>query len=335
MSDRFLLEQFDPLPLRREGVFEGASEENQLVALDIVTKYQFVDVDGKVYHEYTLPSNADMHNAGGYVDKLVKYRDPQLREHFGLHGVNHAALLAEDFPILSSRSPQLDLLLFKLMGRIRKGTSRKVSFFDLGCTVCEHWDMLNAMLLAESNGREGAADVLRYFGLDKSVMLLSIGRLLHSEVAPQLFQLFKADGAHFAFAPDSIDLTLSVGVVNHVSDPPLALDNLLTVTGQASVLALWVIDGEEGFWSTIHSGLPFYTFSMRDLLALEQKHQGRFYYTDYVPEQVGSQQKSFIGIGAGKISRMGCYHLVFSKIGEPPFWARPLAEAARAPEVQQ
>jgi len=329
MSERVRLKRFDPLPLAGEGLFDRQSDETQLVALTIETKYQFTDPAGEVVHEYILPSNADMHNAGGYVDKLVKYRDPALREHLKRSGVNAAALCDERFPLLQSRSPRLDLLLFEWIREIRaQQDGGRISLFDLGCTVSEHWDMLDAMLQAASDGREGAASVLSYHGLDKSVMLLSIGRLLHPQAEPRHFQLMRADGAEFNFPPASFDLTLSVGVVNHVSDPRLALERMLSVTRHAAVLALWVTDEKKGFWGMIHSGLSFYVFSLRDLLDLEQTHGGRFYYTDYIPEEQGSQQKSLVGVGTERIKHIGCYHLVFSKRGAPPFQAQPLALAA-------
>jgi SAM-dependent methyltransferase len=329
MSERVRLKRFDPLPLAGEGLFDRQSDETQLVALTIETKYQFANPSGEIVHEYLLPSNADMHNAGGYVDKLVKYRDPALRKHLRHSGVNAVALFDERFPILKSRSPRLDFLLFEWIRIIRdQQNGGRVSLFDLGCTVCEHWDMLDAMLQAASDGREGAASALSYHGLDKSVMLLSIGRLLHSQVEPQHFQLMRADGAQFDFPPESFDLTLSVGVVNHVSDPRISLERMLSVTRHAAVLALWVTDEKKGFWGMIHSGLAFYVFSLQDLLGLEQIHGGRFYYTDYIPEEQGSQQKSLVGVGVERIKHIGCYHLVFSKRGAPPFQALPLAHAA-------
>lgn len=58
---RFSLNQFDPCPLSAAGVFDevGASETKVLV-LDIQSKYFFVDLEGKKYHEYYVPGTSDI-----------------------------------------------------------------------------------------------------------------------------------------------------------------------------------------------------------------------------------------------------------------------------------
>ena len=52
----FELEQFDPCPLGASGQLDEGQKETQLIALDIQSKYLFVDEDGATYHEYAVPA---------------------------------------------------------------------------------------------------------------------------------------------------------------------------------------------------------------------------------------------------------------------------------------
>ncbi|MDP3181322.1 MAG: methyltransferase domain-containing protein [Desulfobaccales bacterium] len=324
MTVQFVLEPFDPCPLSRQGLLDGGTASTtDLMALDIQCKYLFLDEEGQVYHQYSLPTNADIHNCAGYVDKVVKYRDPALLHHFQTHGVKLASLQSDAFPILASRSPQLDLILFDLIRHLRINLGlKRVSLFDLGCTVAEHWDLLDVMLQAASAGKDHAAAVLSYCGLDKSVMLLTIARLLHHELAPEHFRLIKADGSRFVIADQEFDLSLSVGVINHVAAPLLALEKIIRATRYASVLALWVTLEDQGFSAIVHSGLPFYFFSKKDILSFQALHpEGRFYLLNFIPESDNPQERSFIGIGQERIKQLGCYHLVYTTLAQPPFAA--------------
>ena len=64
----------------------------------------------------------------------------------------------------------------------------------------------------------------------------------------------------FSFREKQFDLSLMFGVVNHTANPMSALSKILAATRYASVLALWVTAGKEGFWAIIYSVLPS-TFS--------------------------------------------------------------------------
>ena len=96
---RFILQQFDPCPIGHDGVFDDAgAARTQVLALDIQSKYLFVDSQGDQYHEYFVPGTPDVQNCGGYVDKVVLYRDPALFEHLLKHGVSGQAFARDEFP---------------------------------------------------------------------------------------------------------------------------------------------------------------------------------------------------------------------------------------------
>lgn len=318
MSIDFSLVPFDPCPILDKGIMEGERpDQTAILALDIQAKFLFVDDKGRTYHEYSLPSNADINNVGGYVGKHIKYRDPELLEFLKVNGISKTTLAKSNFPILHSRSPNLDAELFHLIQHLQlTENKRRITLFDLGCTVAEHWTLLDVMLRSQT-GR-GAQDVISYTGLDKSPLLLTVARLLHQNVAPEHFQLLHLEGSGFSFPPQTFDLSLCVGVVNHVYAPLSALEKLLVATRYTSVLALWTTTEPEGFWTTIHSGLAFYFFSVNDLQKLEQRlARGHFFVLDYLPEASNSQARSYIGLGAERTASLGCYHLLYSTLDHP------------------
>jgi hypothetical protein len=323
----FKLRKFDPVPLGASGHFDsGAPADTGLIALDIQSKYHFVDENGDTYHEYFVPGTPDVQNCGGYVDKVIQYRDPALIEHLRKNGVSGEVLARSPFPILATRSPRLDLLLHALIVELnaRHGIDR-VSLLDHGCTVAEHYDLLDIMLRAGSNEQATASDLLSYCGIDKSAMLLSIAKLLHQQVPAEHFSLIQAEGSGFSLPRQQYDLSLSVGVVNHTAEPMKALEKLVAATRHACVLALWVTAGEEGFWAINHSSVPQYFFSRSDLRrVLQNRGEGRFFSTEFVLETEASQLRSYVGIGEEKLSTLGSYHLVFSTLRELPFEAEEL-----------
>src|SRR5262249_42089559 len=195
------------------------------------------------------------------------YRDPALRAYLEKHGVSSESFQSQDFPILRTRAPQLDLLLLRLIRHLRstRGLSR-VSLLDHGCTVAEHYDLLDLLLSASSQGREDAASVLSYCGLDYSAILLGAAHSLHLAADQNHFRLMQAEGSSFTAAPGEFDLALSVGVINHVADGMGAMEKLIRATRYAVVMAAWLTAEEEGFWATNHAGVPAYFFSRRDLL---------------------------------------------------------------------
>ena len=70
----------------------------------------------------------------------------------------------------------------------------------------------------------------------------------------------QCEGSAFEFEDEKFDLSLCIGVVNHVYNPLVALEKLLKATKYASVMAIWTTSEEEGFWTTLHSGLAFLFF---------------------------------------------------------------------------
>jgi SAM-dependent methyltransferase len=323
----FRLRHFDPVPLGARGQLDGGATSDQgLIALDIQSKYLFVDERGKTFHEYFVPGTPDVQNCGGYVDKVIKYRDPDLAAHIRKNGVSSTTFANSPFPILATRSPRLDLLLHALILDLKssRGADR-VSLLDHGCTVAEHYDLLDIMLRAETHDATTASSALAYCGLDKSAMLLSIAKMLHHQVPEEHFSLVHSEGSSFPFSRKQFDLSLSVGVVNHTAEPVRALESILAATRHASVLALWVTAGKEGFWAINHSSVPQYFFSLGDLReALERRGEGRFYSTEFVLETEASQLRSYVGLGEGKLKTLGSYHLVFSTLPALPFPAEEL-----------
>jgi Methyltransferase domain len=324
---QFELEQFDPCPLSDKGVMEGSAEATQVISLDIQSKYLFVDESDKVYHQYFVPGTPDVQNCGGYVDKVIKYRDPQLIEYLATQGVSTASFVKSPFPILQTRSPKLDLLLFDLICHLRKVTGlERVSLLDHGCTVAEHYDLLDVMLRAASKGEWTASSALQYCGLDKSAMLLTIAKLLHPTTSHDNFRVMQVEGAAFQFREQEFDLSLSVGVINHVANPVDALGKLLMASRYACVMAIWVTLEKEGFWAFNHSGVPNYFFSKKDLaMLLRRRGDGRYYSTGFTPENEASQMRSYVGIGNDKLRSLGSYHLIFSTLPLLPFEAEELS----------
>ena len=321
-----VLEPIDPCPLSDRNVLEARSDTTSLMALTSECKYLFVEEGGSVYHEYTLPKDEDVYYLGAYVGKIVYYRDPDLMEYLTAHGISKASFNTDAFPILATQSPQLDLIVFQLIRHLRKTFELdRVKLFDLGCTVAEHYDLLDTMLKASSDGRESAASVLSYWGLDRSALVLSVASLIHPRVDPQHFRLIQADGSEFSFEDRELDLSLSLGVINHSRDPMKALEKVIRATRHACVLSLWVTPSNDGFWGVNHRGAPFYFFSKADLRRLESIDGGRFLIADFLPDSESTQRKSFVGLGREKMAGIGSYHLVFTKLGDLPFSLEPLS----------
>lgn len=323
---QFELEQFDPCPLADKGLMEGSSEATQVLSLDIQSKYLFVDESGKTYHQYFVPGTPDVQNCGGYVDKVIKYRDPRLIEYLLAKGVSTSSFANSPFPILQTRSPKLDLLLFDLICHLRQVMGiERVSLLDHGCTVAEHYDLLDVMLRAASHEKCTASQLLHYCGLDKSAMLLTIARLLHPMAPQNHFRVIQLEGTAFKFRDQEFDLSLSVGVINHVANPVDALGKLLMASRYACVMAIWVTLEEEGFWAFNHSGVPNYFFSKKDLATLlRRRGEGRYYSAGFTPEHEASQRRSYVGIGNDKLRSLGSYHLIFTTLSQLPFEAQEL-----------
>jgi len=322
---QFTLTPFNPCPAGKSGIFDqGATNSSQLIALDIQSKYQFVDSAGSVHHEYMLPNTSDLQNCGGYVDKVIKYRNPALAKYLATAGVSRNSFDSDEFPILGTRSPKLDLMLYGFIEEARRSDpNRRIELFDHGCTVAEHYDLLDIMIKVSSDGKCGAAEVLSYTGMDRSALLLSIATMLHPNLDRNCLRLQQAEGSDIEYTDGAFDLSLTVGVVNHVAYPLRTLKRLLAVSRRACVLALWVTNEDEGFWAINHAGVQSYFFSRADLRdAIAERGDGAFYEVEYVPETETSQSGSYIGLGDQRLSTLGCYHMAFCAGAEPPFDAR-------------
>lgn len=306
----FSLERFDPLTFSDASGVVDETVQSGLVALHIENKYLFVDDEGRPFHEYVLPANPDVYQLGGYVGKIVYYRDPELLAYLRQAGVSRASFDTDRYPILRTQSPLLDLLLHRIIRQIQGvyGSS-EVSLFDLGCTVAEHYDLLQTMLKAEA----AAPPTLKYTGLDRSALLLSVARMLHADVPSEQFSLLNVEGSAFDVAPNSFDVSFSMGVVNHVHNPQVCLPKLIRATRKASALALWITNGPEGMWTLNHSGVPFYLFSSGDLKAIEAELDGEFYVWDFIPMLDSTQPKSFIGMRRDALERTASYQLCFCR----------------------
>ena len=84
-------------PILPTGSEVSASTARDVLALDIQTKYQFLDDMGAVFHEYALPASPEIQNCGGYVDKIAKYRDPALIDHLRQRGVSKESFASTSF----------------------------------------------------------------------------------------------------------------------------------------------------------------------------------------------------------------------------------------------
>lgn len=310
----FRFEKFSPVT-RGAAFADAAGTSADLIALDVQNKYAFFDEKGATYHEYYLPDNPDIYNCGGYLGKIVYYRDPEMLTHFQKHGVTPESLVADAFPILSTQSPKLDLILIELIEHLGRDT---VSVLDFGCTVAEHHDLLDVMLRARSGGRRTADRDIVYHGVDQSSFLLSVARMMHADVPDDRFRLYRSEGSQFDFASGPYDLTFSVGVVNHIVGPMEGMKKLLAATRHAAVFQLWVTSAPEGVWAFNHSGIPFYFFSQSDLIALQTVYDGVFHVGEFTPQEANTQARSFIGFDEGKMAGVGSYQLVFSRLPELP-----------------
>lgn len=308
----YALKRIDPtalaVPLEKFAELQSAS-------LTARCEYVFMRENGDEFHRYRIPGNYEIHNTGAYVDKVLTWRDPSLAEYLTRHGVNPKSFAqAENFPILRSRSPVLDLVLFDAIRRLRRAEpERLVRLLDHGCTVAEHYDLLGVML--EADGFGSARDVFYYHGIDNASLPLAAARMLHAGLPSDCFELTQAEGSEINFSENDFDLSLSVGVVNHVADAPSALDRLLRVSRCASVLALWTTTLTEGFWATRHNGLGNYFFSQAELDELARVHSGKFVTLDHRSELSATQPNSYMDVPDRLLDKIGESYIVFIKEG--------------------
>jgi hypothetical protein len=302
---------------------DDSPDARAVMALDIATKYQFHTPGGDLYHEYHLPSSREIQNCGGYIDKLLKYRSPEIRD-FILGGpASLSRFLQCPWAVLHGRSPRIDLILNDLIGVYRRGRNERVSLLDHGCTVAEHYDLIDLLLQASTG--EKAGGVLAYVGIDHSPLVLSAARLLHPSCLGPNFRLILGEGSDLSFSDDRFDFSVSVGVVNHVARPLETMNHLLRITRIAFATVVWVTGEAKGFWAFNHSGVGNYFFAERDLAALAHQHpKGRFLFAEFVPERESTQPMSYVGIDENRIRQIGSYILVYSSLPDPPEYLQPL-----------
>lgn len=323
----FQLTRVNPCPRFTDSGETEATTPGTLISISVASKYEFYDSLGSVYHHYPVPGSAEVQNLAGYVDKLMKYRDPELETYLRRNGLSKEVFLRGDFPILKSRSPKLDILLHRLIRMIQTQRQiQRVSLFDHGCTVAEHYDFLDLMLKVDGEGKGGAAEALNYLGLDRFSSLLHAAQHLHFDAPSEYFQLMQAEGSDFALSPKSFDLALSVGVVNHTHNPKEALAKILEATRVAAVFALWIVDREEdGIWLTNHAGNASYFFSRSDLReVLLRRGEGYFALEEFIPERESSQPDSYVGVSQELYDSLACCHLVYTTLPNLPFASEKL-----------
>lgn len=309
MSNRFNLKKIPP-HYNSNAAISGTAAGNSVMALDIRTKLQFLSEDGSVYHEYEFPSDRDIQNCGGYIDKLMKYRSEPVRDEVA--SMFAPDVTAPEAPVLKGRSILVDILLTKMIDRfITTHDGARAKLFDHGCTVAEHYEMLDQMLTAYC-GRS-APESFSYYGLDVSPLALCGARMLHPKAPPSDFHLILAEGSDISPPTNSMDFSMSIGVVNHVQDPLHALDRLLDITRYGTVLVLWITGEPQGFWAINHSGFPNYFLSVKDLNVLAKRYanKGSFHYADFIPEKSSTQTSSYLGISDERLELLGSYTLVF------------------------
>jgi len=321
----FALESFDPCPYTEVGLLDGEPNTSSLMALDLKTKYQFVDETGAIFHEYVMPSNPELYYLGGYVGKIVYYRDPAMLRYLTSRGVSKASFESGNFPILATQAPQIDLIVFELIRYIRQEFGdRRINILDIGCTVAEHYDLLDTMIKSSYGEEESARSALSYVGLDRSALVLSVAALMHQNSDPAHFQLAQSEGSDFNYGAKEWDLSFSMGVLNHIRDPINTLEEVIRATRYATVLALWVTTADEGFWAINHRGAPFYFFSKTDLRRIESIDGGRFLVANYLPDVGSTQEKSYVGLSQETMRGLGSYHLVYTRHADLPVSFPPI-----------
>lgn len=309
MTKRFRFINSDPPP-SAINIDDSVPSHKSMIALDIQTKLQFRSEDGTIFHEYQYPSDRNIQNCGGYIDKLMKYRSKPVREAVSTMFLPNAK--SPELAVLKGRSILVDILLTKMIDRFSKNNiGAKAKLFDHGCTVAEHYEMIDQMLAALCNG--SAREMVSYYGLDISPIALCAARILNPITSPKDFQLILAEGSDIALPANSMDFSMSIGVANHVHNPLQALEKLFELTSCGVVLVLWITGESQGFWAINHSGIPNYFVSIKDLhnFALRFAAKGAFYFADFTPEKSSTQPSSYFGISEKRIDLLGSYTLVF------------------------
>lgn len=306
--------EIDPAPPRRTGDLVQTATSGALIAIEATQEFLFFSEAGLPLHRYELPDHSDILNCGGYIDKLLKYRDPALADHLMAAGATRASFADPRFPLLATRSPQIDLLILRAaLHLLRTEPARRVKIFDLGCTVAEHYDLLDLMLKAESNGRFTAERNMQYCGLDVSALALAAARTLHADLPADRFRLVLQEGSQAQIDARAYDISFSIGVINNLKEPVEGTIRLLNGTSFVSCLACWVCAQEKGVWLTSHHASPMYVFGAEDLRRIERETGMALLVGDFIPESASTQQRHFAEVSEAALDGLGSYHFLLTR----------------------
>lgn len=305
---------FVPMLFNQRSIFKKENKNSELIAIDrsIESIFSFNSVSND--HSYRYPDNSDILNCGGYLDKLSKYRSIEIQNFLWKKGISKLTFSSKKFPLLNSRSPQLDLLALKvIIFLLDFNKQKRVKFLDMGCTVCEHFDLLDLMLKISSNNKYSGKENLYYHGVDISPLVIAAAKIFHSDLTDDCFKLEINEGSSINFEQNSYSISLCVGVMHNLKHPVEGTINLISASEDACILALWVCDNLNGIWVTSHHASPFYLFGKKDLHKLKETFPKKQFFVDsFVPEELSTQQNHFVGIDEKDVKNIGCYHLVIT-----------------------
>lgn len=295
-----------------ESLVEGSpSSGTSLVALDRYSAYIFVDGES-VIHEYRIPDDSDILNCGGYLDKLAKYRSSEFSDSLESVGISKDGFSSSSLPILGSRSALIDLDVFEVIKALRyENPESRVSVLDVGCTVCEHWDLLDQLIRLGVHSECGAKDWLAWHGFDVSPLVLLAATLTHSNLSKDEFKVDLCEGSSIQVDEDSYDISLCIGVMHNFNDPIEGLKNLIRSAKIATVIALWVGDIAQGVWLISHHSSPFFLFGKGDLeLFVREFPEKSFLVSDFIPEKLSTQNRHFVNLDQKSLDSIGSYHII-------------------------
>ena len=303
---------FDPAPPSSGSGLKSLDDEKQIINLEKSISYLFRNDSGQIIHRYDLPDDSDILNCGGYIDKIIKYRSRDLFDYLQKNGVCTETLTNGSFPLLNTRSPLLDLIIFGIILQRLNETNEKLSLFDLGCTVGEHYDLLDVMVRADERINKPLYSLINYHGIDKSELVLKAGYTLHGDLSRESFKLTCSEGSSHCYE-NYHDVGLCVGVIHNLKNPLKGLHDLVRASRIATIVALWVCSLEEGLWLYSHHAEPMFIFGKKEIKSLREKFPKKYILvSDFIPESLSTQNRHFVGISQEAIEELGCYHLIIT-----------------------
>lgn len=289
-----------------------------LTLIDVMTGYRHVTFAGEAVYEYWLATSAQIQNCGGYLDKLRKIRSPEFERYvsrFLADGKPPASVESPAYcqALVNSRSFQVDSIVIELLAECEPTSTapeRKLVLLDHGCTVAEHFDLLD--LLSRIRFGADISSKLEYVGTDVSGLVLAAAHVFHS---PSFLRLIQHEGTTLPASCPSPDLLISLGVVNHTAAPAKCLSEIARGVTRFAVLLLWMTDLDQGFWALNHSGIANYFFSTSDIestlgtidssITIEFRHR--------VDEACSSQPMSYYGLSRAQEDSLYSCIVVLSK----------------------